>query len=945
MKANGTFLFRKLRVRNYKLHRETESALDHPITLITGANGSGKTQMLEALKFCLGSHPARVPRVESCIGPFGEEAELQLELSNPVIGGKRLFTSTVPEIAELLDCDTVTIIARIKPEPSVQYRIAGKATRGVTRGDVREVFAGASVFPANRLAFTEEGVVDIFAGESARMKLQTLLEATGRRQYLDDLREAASKLRKSQEQNQPLIEKLKWQRSLYQTMLKKMELIRKRSDLLRRYDEVRLLRHWGEVRDLELKAQEIGSELGSLESRLDRMRSQLAQSKSALCETERQSGESRRALAQVQEEMRRRRDEQSRLVGRREICLERMSELEERRKQLIVELETLRAGGAVKSRPSEEGKRLAQLEQELSSTQARLEEVSSSLEEALKPSDEPLTRFESTLIESARQFRAALDSAGLANVVVGPAVSFVSMKPGEEEFEKPVKALAGKYLFSFVALDRTAYEEARRVFGAAFVGHSPPLTVGRASGAAAKSRDNPPKSIYAFAIDLLDGDPRVLGFLGRVLRGAIAGEGATANELTDFAESAGIPVITRDCRSYYLPIGAFTSPPPVPSVSLGSHLRASRPATPRALAIEQGELLVRERMLLKEIETLRRRRAAPSEAAAGQRLGLLEDELRETYLGWDRLRRQESDARERIKELSRLLQELSRRETVLLDEIAKSETAMEPKRTDVARIEAKVEQEERVVERFRAELSAVRAELAKRQEEAEKVGPRPGSIGPTADLLREESELKGRMEAIAGDETTEENLKRRQQELVELERYVAERTSHMAGLEQDLKQRSEVWKSQIQELVDKISNVMNTLLLEAGFKQVRIEVQDADDPDAAGLCIRARTKIDRWLDYSELSGGEKVLLTESVVMALHTLTDSPLHAIDEFTQRLDRSSGAAAFGIVKKTFTLAKRLAPDLCPQFIVVCPEAFGLASDELIRHFVLVEGKLDAR
>lgn len=940
MREEQAYLFRRLQLRNYKLHRESELSLAHPIVLITGANGSGKTQIIEALKFCLGSHPSMGGKLETCIGPFGREAELDLELSNPSVGSKRVFTSTIEEIARCLDTDTVVLNVRIRPEPSVQYRITGNGTRRVNRADIRDIFAGANIFPSNRLAFTEEGMVDTFARSSPKVKLQILLDATGRRQYLEDLREATEKLRKSEQQTQPLLDKLKWVRSLYQTMAKKMEFIRLKTDLARRHREVRLLRHWAEARDVEQKAEALNSELENLRRRRQRIHEQLSAHRASVEETERTIAEHRRTLSSLQEQIQNCFQERSKLLGRRELCLERMEELESRRKRLLAEMDSIRQGGSRK-RTRIDTQRLDQLEEELSAVRARLEEVSALLEDAIRPAEEPLTRFESTLIESSMRFRKALDDSRLSGTVLGPLVSFLRMKPGEEEFEPALRALAGKYLFAFVARDREAYEQAIEAFDRTFSGHRPPITVARPSGARSQRRTKLPRAIHAYAIDLVEGDELALDFLSRILRGAIARSEANANELTDFAEKAGVPVITEDSGRYFLPIGAFTTPPPPLKTSLGSQLSRAGSTSLRALTTEQGELIIRQNELLREIEILRRQRMLSTSEPA-HRLDFLEDELRETYLGWERLRRHENELRRRIKELSSVHKDLQKRHQLALDEITKAEMTVEPRRSDLAKLEAKLEQEERILKRFEAEYASLRSQFDQLAETAERLGPRPPEIPPTPDLLREENELKGRLETIAGDDTTEENLKRRHEELLELEKYVGERTWHLEGLREDVQRRAELWKAQLSELITQIGSTVDVLLRGSGFIQVKLEVREVENPNESGLHISARTKVDRWLDYAELSGGERVLLTESIVMALHTLTDSPLHVIDEFTQRLDRSSSKSAFEIVEKTYGIAKRMDERISPQFVVVCPEAFGLITNELFKHYVVMEGKL---
>jgi len=174
---------------------------------------------------------------------------------------------------------------------------------------------------------------------------------------------------------------------------------------------------------------------------------------------------------------------------------------------------------------------------------------------------------------------------------------------------------------------------------------------------------------------------------------------------------------------------------------------------------------------------------------------------------------------------------------------------------------------------------------------------------------------------------------------------MAERAAHIERLEADVNIRREVWQREVRSMVENLSRVMGMLLRGPAFRDVRLEVSHVEDPDKAELAIRARTKSARWLDYRELSGGEKVLCTEALIMALHTMSDSPVHAIDEFTQRLDKSNAAAAFDIVRKTFEMTASRQRRLTPQFVLLCPEAFGLEDNELINHIVLVEARLRGR
>jgi hypothetical protein len=59
---------------------------------------------------------------------------------------------------------------------------------------------------------------------------------------------------------------------------------------------------------------------------------------------------------------------------------------------------------------------------------------------------------------------------------------------------------------------------------------------------------------------------------------------------------------------------------------------------------------------------------------------------------------------------------------------------------------------------------------------------------------------------------------------------------------------------------------------------------------------------------SHLSGGEKVLTVEALILSLHLQTESLVHAIDECTQRLDIKCKAQAFAMVHHAVTEIARL-------------------------------------
>ncbi|MHA1366104.1 MAG: AAA family ATPase [Candidatus Heimdallarchaeota archaeon] len=71
-------LFQKITLENLMLHEHTKvDFAKEPITLITGANGSGKTQVLDGVIICIGYTPGRskAKGIGSLVGKNGDHAK------------------------------------------------------------------------------------------------------------------------------------------------------------------------------------------------------------------------------------------------------------------------------------------------------------------------------------------------------------------------------------------------------------------------------------------------------------------------------------------------------------------------------------------------------------------------------------------------------------------------------------------------------------------------------------------------------------------------------------------------------------------------------------------------------------------------------------------------------------------------------------------------------
>ena len=965
-------LLSRLKLANYKLHAETEVDLaDRPILLLTGANGSGKTQILEALRLALGVHPSpsRARGMASCIGPLAKDARITLDVRNPVFDGHRLLKPPHEELARVLDHDVVRIQCRVTRSGSVQYRVGDVDGDGaghrLSARQLRDLFRSVNIQAANRLAFTEEGVVDVFAGESGRRKLESLLEATGRLQYLDDLRQALIHLTDASRQAQPLEQKLKWERELVASIRERLEIIRERSKYLEQHASLCLEHAWAIVRDFEAARDALLARTERAEARLERCQTSLRDADDALGRTEADIAERQRLATESRAAITRERATLDRMVGHRLHLQQNLADARAELVRLEAEIDDLTKlvaadeGEEKMARFQERQREIIAVERQMrrvlieaEGVAAEIRAASDDLEpEAAQPSSSVgMTRTEFDMVDACVAFGSAVTAAGLTSAIVGPVISHVSIRPGEEAWERAVSRLAGKHLFAFIARDREAYEAAKRLFDGTFPHRKPPIIVARHSDDASKQRRGKlPSQVHALGIDLLDGETHCLMFLRRVLRGAVAESGADANALTDFAESHSRPVLTADCQSYYGSFGGFTRPPAPIATALGTPLSgeptggASMPTDLRRLEGKQRELLLRHAELAtqaREMEgELRKMGVRPQTVA---RLRDIEERADARRLRIEEMAAEDERLLSQIKVLSKAIDGLSRNEQPMATDLDDLQARARDLQAEVVRCQTLIGEEHKVVARFGDEMVGVRGRLAEVEEEARAIGARPAEIRTTSLVAQEKNEIKGKLDAIVGQTVDEDNLRRKEEELEQLETYVAERSAHIEKLQADVGDRREIWQREVKAMIEDLSRVMQALLRGGAFRDVRLEVAHVEDPEKAELAIRARTKGMQWLDYRELSGGEKVLCTEALIMALHTMTDSPVHAIDEFTQRLDKSNAAAAFDIVRKTFEMTARAQPRLVPQFVLLCPEAFGLEENELISHIVLVEAQL---
>ncbi|MBI4615040.1 MAG: AAA family ATPase [Planctomycetes bacterium] len=246
---------RAIELENFMLHRSTRLALSAaPVVLLTGANGSGKTQILDALILAMGHHPKRVKKgnLAELVGAFGSRARVSIEIANPVAEGARAIRVDEPDLAQAIDHDLVAVSARIDRESGLSYsiRARGKEKR-VRRQDVRAIFDAVGISADNRLAFTEEGTVNVFADQTGRAKLDLVLETTGLAAYRQNLVEAIERADKAYAQLEPMRSKLKLEKDYLASLEKNLELARRREEMERQLSELAIEEPWARAAEVE----------------------------------------------------------------------------------------------------------------------------------------------------------------------------------------------------------------------------------------------------------------------------------------------------------------------------------------------------------------------------------------------------------------------------------------------------------------------------------------------------------------------------------------------------------------------------------------------------------------------------------------------------------------------------------------------------------------------
>ncbi len=984
-------LFQKITMENLMLHEYTVVDLaNEAISLITGANGSGKTQVLDGLTLCIGHIPARAKAkgVGSLVGKNDDFATVTLEVANPVINGHRAIQTIDKDLNAVINFDLFKITAKIsKDDSSVIYSIndSRRIIRGrlVTRGDIRRIFEAIGVRGDNKLAFTGEGTVDEFASKSPKRKLDVLLEVTGLKQYREEVIAAQETLKTSIQEIEPLKRKYETESKLLNLWNDAMKILNQKKKLMIMKSKLEAELAWSAVTRLEKQLENVNKERLTIIKQKSENEQAISNKKSDIDLTNKRLHVLKEELGLV--------EEQERVKNRKLITLEAQIQndqenIENFRKEVSRyndqknEMEKIIATKNL----SEKDKKLQDRQEALAVKTKKLSIIQEKYSIADKEleilrrriivepsydsftSDEEvysgqrLTKFEEDLANSAKLFYHKIKRQAMDKEIIGPIISLIDIEEGKEQWGNAVKNLIGRNLYAFLAKNDEAYRFAKRLYDETWPRWKPPISVFKVAAEDAKNANEilkkpPYKEVFDVACNLITGNPYAVGFLKRVVKASVAEDKYDPNTLTNIAKDSRLNILTKTGNSFYLSYGGFGRPPAPMKNPFGWKIKAGEDKeftdiiNERKIRVDIArlekdtrDLKIDEIKTLKEITKLHQEIQAlgmPDEKILGkietinEITATIEAKTQEYIIHQKSLKLELDDAEDDFATYAMKRNEVSKniddlKETIELLRIELH--SLNEKSTRLLTLELN----------FDAEYETHLQEKNEREERAKQKGERPEEIRNYTDIRDELNRIEGHLDSIGISSVDEDKIEAQKVKVESLQTYMVEREEHITNLRADLEARLAFWNGELQEVVTNITRSMK-LLLGGIFEKIRLKVTNINKPEEAGLYIEAITKGKSYRDFRELSGGEKVLAIEGLILAMHTLTDSPIHAIDEFTQRLDEKNKALAFSIAVRTQKLAGENSR-FVPQFILLCPDALDVDLSDNIHHMVVSEMKV---
>ncbi len=929
------------------LHNETNLFVKKPILVISGANGSGKTQLLEALLVLLGEKSPRTKKgVFSLIGKADKEAVIEIEVNNKKPDGTYMFQLIESDILTFLTKDSILFKAVIS-ESKIRRFIGDPATgvyKEITLRLLQRLFSQLGIRPGNQLTFTLGETVDIFANQSNYKKFQVLIENLGLAELKEDIINNEKSIRESIDNTAKLQSKLKDEENnleLFRTMI---DAINQRDKLENLLGSLTIESHWVDVRELE-------KVLEGQEKELQERNLVVTTEKKVVSDKEKDLEQLNSKRNAKQLDYRKIRDTRfgiesdiKDLSKTKNTADGTIKILKEQINEYLEEINTLRKNFKDKNVKLTMQKDLDSLLTKHAESKEKFKQIQSELDNFTSQKDKPegrIPNFELTLIEEASKFKIGITSANLQDSILGPFISYIRLdKPEQHESWLPaIKQAIGSYLYSFVALDQQSFKRSKELYDRLWPERKPNFDVFRFEQQEPKHHTLS-KDIFAFVPDLLAGDPRIILTLKRISTTALT-DGHDPNILLNAAVSSNVDVLTKDGKSFYRRKGSFSRPPRPFKGELGRELVVSSSIIDskkekRRLEDELYKVKREETALMKDISDLREKLSVLSgpDSSYEYQIRSLTERLKRAELKLKETQNNVKDVQTQLEQKNLLLKEAKEKEKNSQEDITKLEKEVTIAETNLRTTKEKLDQVNQLFMETQALVKETKSRIHTLEKDAKSYGERPSEVRDKQKVELELKEVTTKLALIKDKSIPKEKLEEQEKRVVELRDNLEKRRDHLEHLREDIETRLDKWKSQVEpfiiQLGDKLKEITHNI-----FADVKLSI-DNEDLEKAGLELRAVTKGNFRNDQS-LSGGEKVLLMECLILSLHALTISPLHVIDEFTQRLDIKNKTKIFLIVKELLQISA-----LGTQFILITPDTLGLELEQDIQHVVVSQAEL---
>ena len=343
---------KKLTIQGFKSFgsRRISIEVGKGLVVVTGPNGGGKSNILDAIRFALGelsAHNLRVGRMAELVhdDPSTNWARVSITLDNS--------DGALP-----IDSSDVTISRRISRSGESEYYVNG---RQVSRNELLTMLSMANLKPSGFNIVPQGSVVEIAEKSGAELR-KMLEEVAGISDYEKRKAEAEEQLaiaeknlaiaRASAKEVKARVKQLEKERNQahrrrlveeFLNGIRGLRLERSLENLRRELEEVdrRLLSIEEEISDLEAERKELGARKALLEKRLESEKAGLNELESRLSDLDlrRKAAESRASelrvkISTLKERIERIRKERSYLISLRESLGKRLRELETVREKL-----------------------------------------------------------------------------------------------------------------------------------------------------------------------------------------------------------------------------------------------------------------------------------------------------------------------------------------------------------------------------------------------------------------------------------------------------------------------------------------------------------------------------------------------------------------------------------------------------------------------------------